>query len=463
MSRTPFRFDWIGVLVVCVTSARAQQVGHLTLREAMLSALKGRPELVAARSQVDASAARLRQARSGTLPNIILQGVATDGPAGAPTFGPLENPAILGTNPMSLEGLAADPLKKQFGAGITINQPLFDFGRTAHLSAAKSNLVQASIQDAETQAASVLLEVQRSYFEVLHRKSILNVREQDQIQRRSTLEQARAFVEAQIRSGVDLQTALANESESKSQLLAAQNDLLIAYAQLNHDMGSTTLSTPELDSIKRDSRPIDLPTSSEEALDMALKHRPEVLSLEKQSLAASQMIKGIRNELLPRLDFIGSVGALRPSSLITTDKNYAVGVALSIPIFTGGYVEGRLSEERSKKNLVDAQAKALIEGVKLQATKTWLDERTARSQVETRKIQKVAADKALELASERYRLKLSSLVELNEAESLAVRAAEQLASAEFALEIANSNLAWATGSTLKDFAHEVHQALGRTP
>ena len=121
----------------------------LSWDQAIQIALMNRPEIAFAEAQVGAARARLGQAHSGMMPNILLQGVATDGQPGAPAFGPLENPSLLGTQPLSQEGMAADPLKKQHGAGLTINQTIFDFGRSNHLSTSRFNLMQAAKDNLE--------------------------------------------------------------------------------------------------------------------------------------------------------------------------------------------------------------------------------------------------------------------------------------------------------------------------
>lgn len=402
-------------------------------------------------SQLGIAVARLQQAHSGLLPTVLLQGVATDGPQGAPTFGPLENPGLLGTNPMSLEGLAADPLKKQYGAGLTINQTLFDYGRTQHLVSARSNLVDAAREDASSQIASLLLSVEQSYYGVLRAVRHAEVSAQNLKQREATLAQAKALVEGQIRSGVDLQIALANAAEAKSLLMAAQNELRYAFAQLNHAMGETSLTeyrlTPALTGSVEDSEP----KTGDEAMDRASHLRPEVLGAQKQTRASDQLMKGIRSELMPRLDAIASVGSLRPSSLLTGDKNYAVGITLSIPIFSGGYVEGRLSEERQRKTSTIAQEDATKETVRLQAAKAWLEFETRKAQLVSAEEQAKAAGASLRLASERYQLRLSSIIELTQAETLAIQSDSQLADALYEISVAKASLDWATGHTYQKY------------
>ena len=167
--------------------------------------------------------------------------------AGAPAFGPLGNPANFGAPPLSVQGLAGDPVKKQFGAGLNITQTLLDFGRTQYLTAARRGLFQASEQDAEVRKAAVLVEVQRAYLDVLRAQQLAQIAQENVRQRDTTLRQARLFVEGQLKPGVDLQTAQANASEASVGLIGARNEVRYAFAALNNAMGATSMTTYQLE------------------------------------------------------------------------------------------------------------------------------------------------------------------------------------------------------------------------
>ena len=76
------------------------------------------------------------------MPSVAIVAFATDGPTGAPAFG--------------VQGIAGDPLKKHYGAGVNVVQTLFDFGRTDHMVAARTALLRAAEQDTATQAAQAM-------------------------------------------------------------------------------------------------------------------------------------------------------------------------------------------------------------------------------------------------------------------------------------------------------------------
>jgi len=425
----------------------------LTLEQAMQAALKQHPSLQRTDALVGAAAARARQARAGMLPTVTLQGTATDGPLGAPAFGPLGNPANFGAPPLSVQGLAGDPVKKQFGGGLNVTQTLLDFGRAQHLFAARKDLQQSVEQDAETQKAMVLVSVQTAYLDVLRAQQLAAIQQENVQQRATTVKQASVLVEAQLKAGVDLLIAQANAAEANVGMAAAQNDVRYSFAALNNAMGATTMTAYQLDPDvgmaggQTGAKPA---ATVDDAMARALNQRPELKSARLLLQAADQTIRGVRSELMPRFDAIASLGAVNPSGVIQNSKNYAVGLAVSIPLYTGGLVENRIAEEKQKREAALALERETVEAVKLQVARAWLNVQTREAQVKSAQEQVTAASGSLQLASERYRLQLNSLVELTDAEAAAIRARGVLANAQYDLLQARALLSWATGDT---YAH----------
>jgi outer membrane protein len=452
----------LALLVAGSTTAQTP-LPRLTLDQALQAALKQHPSLQRTDAQTTVLGARVRQAQSGRMPSLVLQGAASDGPLGAPAFGPLGNPALNGTPPLNLQGLAGDPVKKQFGGSMTVTLPLFDFGRTQHLVAARRGQVQAAEEDAETQKALVLLGVQQAYLNVLRAQQLSAVQKENLQQRETTVRQAKLFVEGQLKAGVDLQLSQANASEANVALIAAQNDVRFAFAVLNNAMGETTLAEYQLDNASVppvgaiSARPL---LSIDEAVKRALARRPELKSMALQRQAADQSVHSIQSELLPRFDAIASVGVLNPSGVIQNSQDYAVGVAVSIPLYTGGAVEGRIAEEKQKREVVIAQEREAVEFIKLQVSRAWLDVQTREAQVTAAQEQVTSANSSLQLASERYRLQLNTLVELTDAEALAIRAHALLVNSRYDLEIAHSTLDWAMGETYQRYLRPVTRPKG---
>ena len=415
----------------------------LTLSAARLQALKAHSSVQQASALTASAKAREREAHSGKLPMVAIQGAASDGPAGAPAFGSIGNPASFGALPYSVQGLAADPLKKQFGIGLNISQNLFDSGRTQSLTAAKSSLVTAAQEDETAQRSLITLAVTQKYLNVLALQELLSVQKEMLQQRVATEQQAKLFTDAQLKAGVDLQTAAAHTSEARVALIGAENDLRAGFADLNNAMGATSLKSFRLTPVP-DAGPV-VNGTLETFTEKALRLRPELSSADASLKAEEHTLRGVKSELHPRVDAVASLGIINPGSLIHNSQNYAVGVAVTIPVFTGGQIEGRVQEEKEKQKAAVAQRESVKESIRLQVARAWLELETRRAQMSAARDQMQAANSSLALASERYKLQLSSLIELSDSETTAARARAAFVNARYAVQMASQLLAWASG------------------
>ncbi len=431
------RASCIGLAVFLSTYTSAQNApSRLTLDQAMRSALAKHPSLQRALHLTGAAKERVREAQAGIMPSLAIQSTATNGPAGAPAMG--------------LQGLAGDPLKKHYGTGLNLIQPIYDFGRTQHLSASRRMLEGSAREDEDIQRAAVLLNVQAAYMNVLRAQQLVGVQQDNVRQRSETLRQAQAFADAGLKADVDAQLARANLADARVALIAAQNGVRAGFAALNNAMGETKLTEYELEPSKQAT---DIAVSSAESLmTRALEQRPEMLGAGFQVRAADQSVRAARSELLPRLDGIGSVGYINPSKLISDNKPFAVGAAVTIPIFTGGLVEGKIAEEKQKREAVVAGKSELEEAVKLQVARAWLTVQTREEQLKATQEQLTAANSSLQQATERYRLQLNTFVEVITAEVAATRARAAMVDATYDLELARADLNWAIGATVRRFA-----------
>ena len=81
--------------------------------------------------------------------------------------------------------------------------------------------------------ASVLLQVDRAYFDALRAQAILRVAEQTIAARQLVVDQVTALASAGLKSALDLSFARVNLSEAQLLLLQAQNGVQASYASLS--------------------------------------------------------------------------------------------------------------------------------------------------------------------------------------------------------------------------------------
>ena len=178
------------------------------------------------RAYYDSQAAQqvIQEAHSGLLPQVIgeVSAVGTNRAnirIGA--SGGLNNPTILSRQ----------------SNGINISQLIFDFGRTQNLTAAAKFQALSEAQREELAKAQVLLQVDRSYFDVLKGQALLRVANQTVSSRQVIYDQIAVLAKNKLKSDLDQAYARANLEQANQLLLQAKNAVEIAAAELSEAMG----------------------------------------------------------------------------------------------------------------------------------------------------------------------------------------------------------------------------------
>lgn len=429
------------VLACAASAAGAQSAGEtLSLEAAELRAQKERPLLAAQEERVEAARARIRQSRAGLMPRLEVEGTATDGPLGAP--------------PLGLGGVTGTPIKKHTGGSLNLLLTVFDWGRTANRVRAGKAEVLASQEQLAATRLRVRLEVRQAFLAALEAIQRLETGRRIQRQREQMARQARARVENGLASRVEQDLAEVGVSEAHLAIVEAEAAQARAYAALSTSIGAPVApGTPLLDPVavtgellapQPPAAPI-LP-NVEEAYQTALQARPEMKRSLAEISALQAMESAARAGRRPQLFGVGSVGKVNAVPLFEPgDKPWAVGIALRVPIFTGGLVEGQVEEARRNVKSSQALRQELANQIREQVTGAVANLRAASQALDVAHVQLRAARDALSLATQRYEAQLGSIVELGQAQAAEATASFEWLRARYEREAALAVLSYALG------------------
>ena len=400
---------------------------HLTLKAAERLALDGHPQIRAGQSAALAAGEAVREVRSAYFPTALASFTgagAADGTRIA--AGGLNNPTIL----------------DRFAAGVGVSQLLTDFGRTGDLVASSRFVADARDKDVDARRADVLLQVDRAYFEALRAQAVLRVARQTVDARALVVDQIEALAGSSLRSGLDVSFAKVNLGEAQLLLVQAQNDLEASYASLATAIGSPTRTAYELED---EALPPSPPEDAATLVAHALESRPDLQSQRLATEAANKFAAAERSLWLPSISFVGAAGLTPYHQLGLTDRYSAAGINVTVPLANGSLLSARRADASFR-----AQAQAQLQRdyenrVARDVTLAWLDARTALERMDlTSQLLQQARD-ALELATARYNLGLSSIVELTQAQLNATRAEIEQATARYQYQSRSSSLRYQTG------------------
>jgi outer membrane protein TolC len=406
----------------------AQQTRQLTLEQALQLALQQNPAVAAARKEVDAAEARIKEARSAYYPQTGFNGIAKAGLSGA-------------TNGLGLVGLPNSPFYRNFADSLNIYQNGFDFGRTAHNVALERKGRESAEADLDTVRASVRLQTERAFYSLLRAHRLEDAARQLVTTREYTLRQATAFYEGQLRSRVDVDLAQAGLARARRDLLKTMNEVRGAEADLDRALGITQplsydLQSPVLTVPKRE------PLSS--TVEGAYRLRPELRSEKAERGVAEERVQIARSERRPLLGFVFSSGYARFSTLLARELT-ASGAGLLLPLFTGGRLEGQIEEAQAELAAVSSREELLKEQILYEVRAAWLKLQDAIDSLPVLDSEVAATRSAVRLASERYRERLGSAVELNAAEAALAEALATQAGGAIEVKLAEAQVRFAEG------------------
>ena len=401
-----------------------------TLSEAEAFALQNNPRIAEAQLSTEAVRQVIREVRSGLLPQVTGESDTVGAPTGAhlAAIGELNNPGVYSRQ----------------SDGVVINQLLTDFGKTFDLVASATSDARASAERRRTVQAVVLLEVDRAYFQVLRAQALAKVARQTVDSRDLMYRQVNVLMQSQLRSELDTSFAQVDLAKARLMVIQADSDIRQAEADLSDAMGFPFPQHFRLSEIPFNTA---VPPSDRPLMLLALSKRPEIAALRNEVQAANQNFAATRKAFYPTIRAMGDAGISPVYDSSGLQHNYyAGGVNVELPIFNGGYLD---AQSKRAKFLAQAKAESELEAenaITRDVRQAWLYLVTNAERISVANDLVKSADEALRLASTRYQLGTTSIVELSEAQLNDTQAQIELESAHYDLQIGQAILEFNLGS-----------------
>jgi outer membrane protein len=371
----------------------------LTLKQAEALALKNNPQISVAWLTALASQQVTREVRSSLWPTATadLTGVGAD-PGSRITAGGLNNPIVY----------------QRAAAGVVVSQLITDFGRTPNLAASANLAAKAENQNSVATKEQILLAVDQAFYGGLQAHAVLTVAQQTVEARQTVSDQVGALFKSKLKSQLDFSFANVNLAQAKLLLLDAENSENAALAALSAVLGYSGLHNFQL---VDDTTPVVSPPGNvDDLISEAFAARPEILALGFQYQSAQKFQAAEHDLFFPTIQAVGVVGNTPVRNPILSNWYGAVGVNVGIPLFNGFLYTARSREAHLKAQAAQDRLLDLRNRISRDVRTSWLNANTAYQRVSVTQQLSDQASLALDLAQTRYRLGLSSIVELTQAE-----------------------------------------------
>jgi outer membrane protein len=372
---------------------------RLSVRDAEAIALKNNPAISVAHLEALASQQVTREVRSSLWPQAYAEFTGVDSRNDSRiSAGALNNPQIF----------------PRAAAGTSVTQLITDFGHTTNLVASARLHAQAENQNAIATKEQVLVTVDQAFYGALQTHAVLRVAEQTVASRQLLADQVGALTKSKLKSDLDLSFANVNLAQAKLLYLDALNNDKSAMASLSAILGYSTVENFEL---VEETEPLAPPPADvDQLIADAFTMRPEILSLEFESQSAERLHRADRDELLPTVSALGAIGDAPFRDDHLQSSYGAVGVNMQIPIFNGFLYTARAHETDLRAQAVLERLADLRNRISRDVRTSWLNASTAFDRVSVNEQLLAQANLALDLAGTRYKLGLSSIVELSQAQ-----------------------------------------------
>ena len=386
------------------------------------------PAVRAARATRDANLEAEPIARAQLLPSLSLSGDATYNNQDI-------NQSVRGSSNESFPSA---------NATFQVTQPLYRKDRLVQLEQAEDQVEQAEV-DLQTAEQDLILRVVDAYFGVLSAQDTLTFAEAEKKAIERQLDQAKQRFEVGLIAITGVHEAQARFDQARADEISAENALDNALEALLEITGE---AVSPLSVLQRDvpmNRPN--PASLDEWSEIALRNNPSIQSAKLDAEIARKQIELQDAGDSPALDLVGSYTLSGSGSDTGTDANTAaIGLQLSVPLYTGGGVQASTRQARAQYVAAQEVLEQRRRAVQTQVRNAYRGVVASISRVEALAAAEVSAQSALEATEAGFEVGTRTLVDVLDGQRDLFRAKRDLAQSRYDYIVNTLSLLQAAGT-----------------
>ena len=316
-----------GTLVAALMASAASAD---TLREALVSAYNTNPTLTTQRETLRATDATVAIAKAAGRPQVS---------------------ATVGVNrTITQSGVLVSTGKgPNLSVGVDVSYPLFNGGSVRNSVRAAETRVEAGRATLAAVEGDVFTQAVAAYMDVIRDRSVVELNQNNVRVLETNLQATRDRFEIGDLTRTDVAQSEARLQLGRSQLAGAQGQLIASEATYRQVIGHPPgqLAPPP---------PLPpLPTTSDEAVKIALANNPDLVATARQAIASGYDVNVARASRLPTLSVVGSETYVNnlahngPSGFPNTGAETSVGLSARVPIFQGGLPAARIRQAQAQQ------------------------------------------------------------------------------------------------------------------
>ncbi|HOX85046.1 MAG TPA: TolC family protein [bacterium] len=329
-------------------------------------------------------------------------------------------------------------------ASISLNQNLWDFGRSSNVIRQSKALQSASRFSREQTELDVVLQVKIAYFELLKQLHLQEVYEKAVALAQQQLDEAQTRLDIGLVSKAEVYAARVNLGSNRAALLEQQNLVEFGRADLNYAIGRDP-GTP-IEVTEDRSEPIFPDQHIEQAVETAIAGNKTIKIFELEARSNLFAYQAAKARYMPALGFGASYSRANDdysrvySSNLDEDYSVNLGLSFQLNLFNGftdqaAIQRQQLSYEIALEDLTEAR-RIVIANVK----QYFLRLAAYRDLLEINRENIEAAEENLRLQQERRRVGSGTELEVAQAQVQLTEAHSSYVRAEYDAKIARARL-----------------------
>jgi outer membrane protein len=353
----------------------------------------------------------------------------------------------LGDNPFSSFGNLGFGAKNQYNVGLAFSQNIFAGGRIqAQNEVANAGRRTADIELA-AQRAQLRLDVTQAYFDAALADRLVALAESSAVQTENVLKQTQLSRNVGNVSEFDLLRAQVTSANQRPIVIQRQSDREVAYLRLKQMLNLPLDGPVQLTTVVDDPAAISAAIAPTRNMgDTSAVNRATVREAVEAINAQRGLLTVAKAQRFPTLALTSQYGkvAFPITNFPKTGDfrtNWTIGVASTIPLFTGGRIKGDQLVAEANLNEAKARYDQVREFAALDSRVTLNNLMQARAAWDASQGTAEQAARAYSIAEVRYKEGISTQIELNDSRILLEQAVANRALAARNLQVASVKLA----------------------
>lgn len=334
--------------------------------------------------------------------------------------------------------------KESLSYGINVYQTIYDFGaRSSYYDASKLSF-DATKLDIDRIKNLVALDFITAYLDLLETEKLILIAEKEIERFESHLKVARSLYEEGVITKNDLLQAEVKLSDAKQQLLTTRNLKAINTSRINNILSFPLTNKIQVTDISNGS-PFTIELVN--AWEAALEQRPELKIIDNQIKITDLKEKAKKSEYYPSLYAQGGYNYTENRYLLYED-NWSLIFGINFNLFSGGSTKAELSKLQNRKNQLLEQRGKLLEDIKLELEKNYLEMKNADEKINVTKDAISQAEENLRINKLKYEEGIGTATDVIDAITLLTGAETNYYTALYEFSRARAGLMYSMGLDL---------------